>query len=318
MKDNMTLPEAFKIMIKNHVYQVPVVSHYDFTYAGMLDLMMICDYISTDIGLDVDENKLRDFLDKRDEFRDKTVNDVMDDTAEFVFQSYSLFHALEKMIKCRRRYLPVLSYEKAVRGIITQSMLIKFLYLNLSLLPKDVRETVDVDAIMPSQKVVTVREDMNVIDALDLLSVCDVQGIAVVNNNNILLDSISLSDLKGLSPDLVAFSYLWEPIKSFKKDLREKMNEDEERILSPQEVMEGRIDPSRITAPPIPARGKTIMVIPESNLEEIINTLETRRVHRLFVVDQIVRPHCLNVLSMSDVLKYVYDRFKAIEDVHEL
>eukprot|EP01136_Pigoraptor_vietnamica_P010474 Opistho-1_new@48127 len=124
--------------------------------------------------------------------------------------------------------------------------------------------------------VVSVTADNKVIEAFNLMKKESVSGIAVVDQNGILIGSMSIRDLRGLliHGGILDLSRLLYTVRQFINFLNQQ-NVDE--------------------------RHPAVSVTRHDTLERVIDIFAMVRVHRLFVVDEECKP--IGVLSRVDVLR---------------
>jgi len=104
-------------------------------------------------------------------------------------------------------------------------------------------------------------------------------GLAVVNSKGELVDTISVRDLRGIGPEAEMFTRLWEPVADYKKRIRKMHSE---------------------SVPLVP-----VVVLPTDTLETVIRLMETKAVHRVFVVKDHESRRPINVISQSDIIKFI-------------
>lgn len=110
--------------------------------------------------------------------------------------------------------LTLLDEEGVIVDVVTQSMLIDFLWQNLERIG-NIADT-KVSELHGTSPVLTVQEDTKAIVAFRQMANSGVSGLAVLDSNGKLVDNISLRDLKGIHPDAKIFWRLWNTVKVFK------------------------------------------------------------------------------------------------------
>lgn len=166
-----------------------------------------------------------------------------------------------------------------VVGVITESMMIGFLYVNLEKLGP--AKDTPVSEMVSHYFVLSVSETDTAIRAFRLMVERKVSGLAVVDADGRLTDTISVRDLKGIGTEAEMFTRLWDSVAEFKKWVKTRT-------------------PHCETLPRQP-----VVVLPTTTLDQVIRLMETEAVHRLFVVRTLEDRRPINVISQADVLKFI-------------
>jgi len=302
-----TVPTVFQALIKENILSAPVLSS-DGKCCGFVDMM---DLVSFTVGLfntpmDIE---LSEFFVRNRRFRETPVSDVMGLVSLGMVKSpftvqkdFSMFYAFEMLARANQHRLAVVagpsgSASKAgksgiaedsmepefiggadqVVGVMTESMIIGFLFLNLEKMG-DVRN-IPVSDFISHYFVTSIRENEPAIKAFNIMTNRQLSGIAIVDAEGTLTDVISTRDLRGIGPEAEMFTRLWEPVKDFKNK-------------------------SRAMFPGLMSQ-KPVCVTPSDTLETVIKLMETRSIHRVFVVQDRQNPKPINVISQSDVIKFL-------------
>jgi len=179
--------------------------------------------------------------------------------------------------------LPVLDTAGNIIDVITQSMLIDFLWQNIERLGK--YTSLKVAEIQGTNHVLTVQEDTKAIVAFRQMANAGVQGLAVLNNDGKLVDNISLRDLKGIHPDAKVFWRLWNTVKVFK-----------------EKAMTDFPAPTKLSGP--------VFVTNDDTLMTVVEKMALFHIHRVYVVDDKVSMNPQRVISQTDVLREVLRRVR--------
>jgi len=126
-----------------------------------------------------------------------------------------------------------------------------------------------------SKNVLSIKDTQKVIEAFKLIVTHKVTGVAVVDDNGQLQGQISISDIRNITTSGEMLPRLYETYHPYRKILVEKYN-----------------------APP-----KMITVPTGVTLSQIIDTIITNSLHRVFVVDK--DNHLISVITLTDLLKLV-------------
>jgi len=128
----------------------------------------------------------------------------------------SLFGAWEFLAIEGMEKLPVVDRTGDFVDVISQSMLINFLWTNIEILGS--LAELKVSSIL-TDKLILVPSDMKAIAALQLMIRDDIEEVGVVNAEGRLHSRFSYQNVQGLTCDAKGFFKLWdEPVESFTKE----------------------------------------------------------------------------------------------------
>lgn len=179
---------------------------------------------------------------------------------------------------CHR--VPVMNRSGELKGIISQSTLITFLYKHREEIKDLLQPTVD-GIKLGSRPVIPVKSTQTALECFKLMSDLNRSGVAVVDEDGRFVGNTSGSDLKLLIqfPENAA-RILSLPIIDFLSAIRQL--EVSAREKSP-----------------------TISVRPQDTVEKVVGKLAATRVHRVFVCDDKGGYKPVAVVSLTDVLRYL-------------
>lgn len=180
------------------------------------------------------------------------------------------------LVGCHR--VPVIGADGELYNIVSQSTIINFLDKNRDKLGK-VGETTVAEAVeCGTTPVLAVRADATVLDTLRVMAANDLLGLAVVDESSgRLVASSSATDFKRFLQD-PSVAELEAPIVDFLFRMQGNLGDPENR--------------------------HTATVVLSSTMADVIATLASARVHRVYVVGEHGEP--LRVISLTDVLQYIY------------
>ncbi|EFA82202.1 hypothetical protein PPL_04625 [Heterostelium album PN500] len=252
IKGNETIINAMEIMAKNQILSLPVVEpENEKEFMGFIDMVdiihsILC-YYTTNENTKNCENQS-----KYDNFIPVDFRGTLRQLISEVFQK-----DIHRVI--------VFNDDADGIGILSQTDMIKYFLENLDSLGECVHKSVD-ELKLIDNKVISMHENGISIHAFYLMLFHAVPGIAIVNENNDLVSSISLSDLRGLNAD--SYPNLLKPTGEF---LNNK---------------------------------KTITCTKETSLEVLMLTMFEHKIHRVWVVDSKESKKCIGVITMVDIMKY--------------
>jgi len=180
--------------------------------------------------------------------------------------------------------LPVLNSDGGIADVITQSMLIDFLWQNMEKIGNAV--DMPVRDIQGTNHVLSVKEDTRAIVAFRDMARSGVSGLAIVDQNGKLVGNISLRDLKGIHPDAKIFWRLWNTVKMFK-----------------EKALADFPPPTKITGP--------VAVTNDDTLSTVVEHMALKHIHRVYVVNDKFSMFPQRVISQTDVLREVMKIIRA-------
>jgi len=282
-----SLPDAFKKMVDNNVLALPVLNQ-SGGYFGVLEVLDLVGYVSdllSDVG-DAKKIDVEKMLAKEHTFAKASVNMVMKypigkrNPFHPLMKGSSLFSAWEALAMTGLHRVPVVDEEGKLVDLITQSMLVDFLWQNIEQIgQKADKEVKDLANPSHQSQVLTINEGTKAIIAFRQMVREGVSGMAVVDQHGKLVDNISLRDLRGIRPDISVFWHLWSPLSDYKATVREQFPEK-----TPKEV---------------------IYVLPTDTLYTVVEKMATKHIHRVFVVESVESMKPLRVISQVDILREI-------------
>eukprot|EP01102_Stenamoeba_stenopodia_P006724 TRINITY_DN1869_c0_g1_i1.p1 TRINITY_DN1869_c0_g1~~TRINITY_DN1869_c0_g1_i1.p1 ORF type:complete len:360 (+),score=80.83 TRINITY_DN1869_c0_g1_i1:204-1283(+) len=270
------LSDVWKGLIKNNFLSCPVLQKTKKKYYGFIDLHDIVEYITQKFDVAKLESS-KDFwqlMEADKEFLNTTVDKVIVNPIvkrnpyHPVTVGYSLFSAIESLAREDTLHrVPVIDKDRQLKSLLTQSQVIDFVVSNLESVGSIKNKPVS-QVVAGRPNVLSVTTKMSAIEAFKFMAQHNITGVAVLDDNGKLIDAMSLSDLKLISSDGQMFWRLYQSVDVFLGHLRENN-----------------------------ATRKLIYCLPTHNLEYVIKTIATSKVHRIFV------GNAQTFLSLKDILK---------------
>lgn len=294
-----TLSRVFRELTTEGFLGAPVLD--GKKYVGFISMIDLVKYTnSLFVGHSVEE--WIDFWEKSDDFSSATVKDIMETPDKWsrdpfppTQSNFSSFHALETMAITGMHRIAVLDPDtQRVNGIITQSMLLSFLRqikphwgsfanIKVSSMTKDLKVIVH-----------TAKESERAINAFNRMEDEEVSGLPVVNEEGVLVGSISARDLRAVGTSGEHFFRLYKTIKELKAL---------ERGMYPK--LTPKTHYSRSALPT-----SALFVTPNDTMERVIDLMHDGNIHRVFVCDSKINPVPRFVISQKDVLMLVLNYIK--------
>lgn len=199
-----------------------------------------------------------------------------------VHTSYSLFHSFEQMAIGGQKYMALVDSGNRPVGVLTQSMLIRYLNDHIGQFGAEIAQC-PLWQIRNYTTVLTVRPEQTALSAFRLMADRRFDGLGVVDNDDKLVDVISVSDLRGLDPHKPNFWKLYDSVRTFKESVRK--------------------------AYPFSVPWTAIAVSRNDTFESIVRKMATQRIHRVFIVTDTNR--LLDIITQTDVLMFVLSKIES-------
>jgi CBS domain-containing protein len=286
---NEPVKDVFKKLVVEGFLGAPVLNRND-KYIGFIDMLDLVNFSTNLFGggqYERSKSGWQSFLDEEKRFKETTVREVMKrrpllprvpDGTYPVMQGFSLFHPYEVLARTGLRRVAVTDDKSNIVGLVTQSMLISLVGQNKSRLGAILGLKVrDFEKHLVSQFVV-VKETDKAIDAFRLMAEKNVSGVAVVNSDGILVDTLSIRDLRGIGVDAERFHRLFYEVSFFKELTRAEFKKQ------------------------TPAQPLTCTR--DNSYNQVMNYMNDGNIHRIFIVelDERKRPRPVGVISQRDML----------------
>jgi len=317
------LPVFLRGLVERNVLSVPVLNQKG-KYSGYTSLYdLVCwlmDLFKNVSG--VVPPTFQTIADKEAIFNISNVNDIMrfprnKENVYPVSIGCSLMTAWEILALTGAHRLPVIDQNYNIKDIITQSMLIEFLWQNIEKIGALADNTISTfmvqtvpppsaelghEALHPLQekkppseiltippqppktqfpvRVFQILESAKVVEGLREMVDRGVNGLAVVDASGKLVNNLSARDLRGIYAGgtyLTSFGKLWEPISTYKANLRKDF---------PQ-------------TPPL------VYCIPTDTIRNVIQKMQSFRVHRVYVVESQESMVPISVITQTNILGLV-------------
>jgi CBS domain-containing protein len=294
------ISRVMKKLVTENFLSAPVLDESGL-YCGVVDMLDLVKYIT---GLFAGETSSAwtDYFAKQTLFKEAIVADVIKskmaskrfdptDVYHTLEEGYSLLHAFEVLARTGCHRVPVINSGKIV-GIYSNSMAISHIKQNLSILGEI--GSMKVADMCQSYDVKTIVESKSAIDAFNLMVETGVSGLAVTDNQGILVDTISIRDLRGLGCEGDQFASLFSNTVTDFKVLSRKVHPTQ---ASSTHYSNRRLPKSALYA------------TPTQTFRDVISMLNDGNIHRVFVCsdssDAAGAPRAIGVISQTDVIKTV-------------
>jgi len=278
VEEHTTVSQVLQIMNENHIISVPVEKSNGNGILGivdMLDLITFCTAKFSSVSL-LAEDSYR----QMEEFSQKPVKHLLDISGRNHYVALSYTASLNELLTTlsNSHRVVVINENKKVIGMITQSKMIEFLYKRRSNWTDIMHQRVQ--NLQKSVESINMKEF--VIEAFKRIWEKQISGLAVVNDEGILVGNISASDLlrTHTSPSGEIIHDLYQPIKKFlniRKDMKDRV-----MMMDLPEC-------------------KPIAVSSMDTLETSLIKCLDSHIHRVFIQDNKGKP--VGVISLSDIIR---------------
>lgn len=277
-------------------------------FISFIDMLDIVTYI-TGMFTSSEVSPWKDFFMERQDWRSTTVEQVIKKhvgtadiwsyrSPDVVYESMSTFHAMEILNFHNAHRIAVLNNpsEKNLVNIFTQSMVISEVrqhqHLVATLLDKNVREFTKF-----FKTVISIRDNDKAINGFKKMGTKKVTGLAVVNEQGFLDDSLTTTDLKGLGCDMEHMHMLFKTVKEFKAHVRTVIDS-----IAPKAHYDKK------AAPVTP-----VVVSPNDKLKDVLERMDDGNLHRVFVctADSIKNGalECTDVITQGDFIDIILKNY---------
>jgi len=292
---NTKVAEAFKRLIVEGFSSSPVIDS-NRRYVGFIDLLDLTWFTVKNFNAWRSEQNLGSGAAEAsahwssymltDAFKNVTVADVMARPAwerrtifNPVYKGFSTLYAMEFMSRTGAHRVPQLNKFHKVVNILTQSMIISLFDQNLNRFG-DIKQF-KVSSMIPMlvQGLIVVQDSDLALNAFNKMVDKNISGLAVVNDSGVLVDTISIRDLRGIGTQADKYERLWLSVASFKEAVRREFKQQ--------------------------TPNKPITVDANNTFEDVIKAMDDGNIHRVFVVEKNSKGESLpsHVISQRDVIR---------------
>jgi len=283
------ITDVFKKLVIEGFLSAPVLNKNN-KYIGQIDMLDLVDYTVRLFGaIEKYERTARgwaSFFEEERQWKDATARDVMRrrsmvpraaDASYPVLRGFSLFHPYEILARTGLRRIPVVDERSNIVGLVTQSMCISLLRQNQQrlapILDLRVRE---MEAVLGP--LISIRSDEKAIEGFRLMADKNISGLAVVDKEGVLVDTLSIRDLRGIGTDIERYHRLFYEVAFFKELLKSEY---------------------RRQTPAAP-----LFCTHDSTLRDVLKMMDDGNIHRVWVctLDDKRRPIPTGVISQKDVM----------------
>jgi CBS-domain-containing membrane protein len=292
IRKNALVRDVFKLFATEGISGAPVLDSHD-KYCGFVDLLDLVSYVTKLFCWDTRTRTAADFstfFEKNRRFATALVSDfgILDRVGKprvlTLHENSSLLHVLETILDERQRRVPLMNTWGQLSGIITSSMLISTIGQNLEFLAEagDIQVTSFYDEL--NYWVDSCRDTDEAHSAFEKMVSTNRTGLPVLNQSGVLVDTLSMRDLRGIGTNAERFRQLWSTVTDFKAQTRINY--------------------------PLQTPWRPIVCTRESTIRDVLRLMCDGDIHRVFVVGDIANPIPLRVVSQRDLLKVLLRTYR--------
>jgi len=196
-----------------------------------------------------------------------------------ITKGYSLFTAWEILALGSIHRIPIINENGDICDLITQSMLIDFLWQNIEKIGKVQDLKISEFKAGESEQLETISPNTKTIQAFKEMVKTNKTGLAIVDDKGKLIDNLSIRDLRGIHTDAKVFWRLWSSVSEFKAMVKKEF-------------------PSK--TPP-----SLVYVVPSDTLFTAVEKMAKLHVHRIYVVDDEETLKPIRVVTQTDLLREI-------------
>lgn len=276
---------------------------------GFIDMLTLVNYLvnSNHLGATTGTPSWAKLWQTRRELRSSKVRDVMGlkyyaatlMAPDVVYEYQSTFAAMEVMADSGAHRLAVYNnrVDRKLVGILTQSMVISELRQRQHLVSTLLNRKVS-DCTSFWKTVTTIQDTDNAINAFKKMANKHVTGLAIVNEDGVMEDTISATDLKGIGAQGEHFDNLFHNVRVFKEETRKIIPQ-----VAPRAHYSGKATPIG-----------PIAVSPDDTLTDVLDKMDDGNIHRVWVCSKQSindgRPIPENVITQTDMIKIIIEHYK--------
>jgi CBS domain-containing protein len=288
-----TVKEALNLLTSENILAVPVFDSMTAVFKGFCDYQMLVRFV---VRLADGQIPSSTWWDENDKIRTTTVWDlvqgygtagraILGEYAAPLAETQSVYDCIQAMAQSGNHRIGIMNASSSVTALMTQSTMVRWLIKHLADMGEAARAAT-VSEMRPFTWLATIREDQTALRAFELMDQqrTSQNGIAVVDASGKLVDVISTHDLRGITPGAVNFSNLYKTVKQFKQDVNQRFNAGKQQGL--------------------------YSCTGSDTLENIIKKMNDHHVHRLVVVNNKHDMAPIDMISQTDVLRYVVQKSK--------
>jgi len=285
-------------------FSAPVARRMGNQWVGFLDMMDIVKCAVAAYGeqqLTLGAADVWDLMNNEESFQTLTVEKVLGTGKKRPLHAlrtdYSLLYAVEMMVRepDLHRVAVIDTWEQRnLKSIVTQSQIIQWVHRHMAILGQKGKPVAHMPNLL--HPVVSVRQTDRAIDAFQMMEEINLSGVAVLDQNDRLVDALSIRDLRAMSTDGHLFWRLFNPIHTFLETIRQ--DHTATSSSSSPSTISGLTGSTMTPAHPKQVVCCTVL----DTLETVINMVVHHRVHRVFVVDDKRSMKVVGVITLKDIL----------------
>jgi len=295
-----TVKSVLKILQQNKIKSAPVIEEYTNDIIGSIDILDIVLFCTA--KLYVNSLTLGEMLEQIDDFLSKPVKHIIELSGRNHWKEISFRKSILELIELLStkdiHRVAIVDDENKVIALLTQLNIIRFIQRHIECLYSIVNQTIEewfIWKLPENYQVQTINWNSRVIDAFYVIGERQVSGIAVVNDEGVLVGNISASNMQDLD-----FNRKDELIRTLNSSLRVFMKLDpssqaNSKLETASNSLTRNGNTYRVKEPHV-----AIALTKSDTMKTVIEILTAKKFHRIFVVDSQHKP--IAVISLSDII----------------
>jgi len=284
---NATIPEALQSMIDHHIKALVVVDPKTDVACCAITIVDILDHLLNNFApQDFANYEIFKLTQTKEHITKQSISDIQEiaelDPAVSVRQNASLLDVVDIMVKNKAHRVLVTNEDGKIVNLITQSRINDIMSCVLESIPEASQTIEELDIIV--RHPVKINESKKALEAFHLMKHHNISGLPVVNDEDELVGSISVDDIKQLGYDIRYFQMLSATVAQYLHSIRMSNTREQEQIADTM-ILRPDVISCRVSTP----------------LGHVMKMLSFYDVHRIFVQDE--NKKLIGVVSLYDILR---------------
>jgi CBS domain-containing protein len=267
---------AFRVLIQDNI-TAAIVTQENGSIVGLFDLPTLVRRILQTFDLPRGTS-LQTFMEQCESFGKSTVGNTLQNKQSLSIDcDQSLLEGIQLIASGSVQRIAIFNKEiESVCGILTQSMIVGWLFINLEKNPQ--MKSIHVQDVIPCDRkeLPIVKIESTAMDAFRLMTSLHVQSVGIVDDSGALVDILFMKDIYVITYDCELYTRLSLPVRKFKEKVRQAGYSKKMTVIKPTDT-----------------------------LHDLVNSLEQNAVTQIFVcADDHNKPQ--SIVTAADVIRFVF------------
>lgn len=281
-----TVGEAMTMMISKNIGNVAVAKGESRMLESFFDVLALSKFtVSQARKFSAKAQGDQDLQFAIDSFLGTTLKHIMDGPEKLTGETslpcaddVSVLTALKEMLFHEHHRIGVMDHKGALQSVLVQSHFMNFLKGNLANPELKCLEVIPACEIRGGTSVLaSICEDAPALEGFALMNKHNLGGIAVLDGQGGLVDTLSIRDVLGVGQKGENFGLLFKSVKEFKVASRNIM--------------------------PAGYKGKPVMLPIDSTVGQLVDAMLATWVHRVFLFDKSAPKKAVDLVTFTDILR---------------